>query len=1769
MRLFPRGPLATAVSKFSLLAFSAAVASAQVYITTGQTGSNGKLPGVWTVTPGASTPASFNFGGGYFDMGVSTGYTYKLNVRAGSSSGTLLASVTHTAAELCPTSCSGFNNHVFTLPSTLTFTSPNSYYVELIGLDSNGVAESGNSAPDGLKNPTSFQWVTSTGTTVDLATTTAPGAPGNVSGTAGNSQISVSFTAPASNGGLALISYLVTAVPHAGGSGVTASCSAPASSCSVTGLTNGTAYDVSVQAQNIIGPGTATQAANNPLTPNAVIPATSYTFTGPSGGASNVASGVFTVTPNSTYTGTITVTPSGGGLSTPVVLTFNSSFAAQTFTVTPTATGPVTLTPSNNGSLSNASPLSYNTQPDAPTMGSATAGNGSISLSFTAPANNGGSAITGYTATCSPGGSTASGAASPLVVTGLTNGIGYTCTVTATNSFGASPASGASNSATPFAPATSFTFTGPSGGALNTASGAFTVTPNATYTGTITVTPSGGGLATPVVLTFSSSSAAQTFTVTPTATGPVTLTASNNGSLSNASPLSYNTPPDAPTVGAATAGNGSISLSFTAPANNGGSAVTGYTATCSPGGATASSASSPLVVSGLNNGTAYTCTVTATNGFGTSPASGASNSATPFASASSFTFTGPSGGALNAASGAFTITPNATYTGAITVTPSGGGLATPVVLTFSNSSAAQTFTVTPTATGPVILTASNSGSLSNASPLSYNTPPDAPTVGTATAGNGSVSLAFTAPANNGGSAITGYTATCSPGGATATGSSSPLVVTGLTNGTAYTCAVTATNGFGTSPASGASNSATPVAPASSFTFTGPSGGAVNTASGTFSVTPNALFTGSITLTPAGGGLSTAVVLTFNNSAAAQTFTITPAATGPITLTATNSGSLTNPSPLTYGTPSDAPVVGAATAGNGSITLAFTEPLNNGGSAITGYTATCSPGGVTAIGAASPLTITGLTNGTEYTCTVTATNEFGNSAASDPSNAATPVAPANSFSFTGPSGGLLNTTSGVFTVTPNALFTGTIIVTPAGGGLSTPVELTFNNSSAAQTFTLAPSATGPITLTPTNTGILSNPSPLTYNTPPDAPTAVTATAGNGSVTISFTAPVSNGGSPITGYTATCSPGGVTVSGAASPLTVTGLTNGTEYSCTVIATNAIGASAASDASNPVTPVAPANSFTFTGPAGGTLNTASGVFTVTPNALFTGTITVTPSGGGLSIPIVLTFNNSSAAQTFTVAPTAAGPITLTPSNDGTLSNPSPLSYNTPPEAPTVGAATAGNGKAIITFTAPVNNGGSAITGYTATCSPGEATASGASSPLTVNGLTNGTAYTCTVTATNAFGSSPASGASNSVTPVAPATSFTLSGPAGGMLNTASTAFTVTPNANYTGTITIQPSGGGVTSPIVLNFNDSAVPQTFTVTPVTTGPVTLSAISSGSLSGPSPLGYSTPPSAPVIGSATAMEGDLSLSFSAPISTGGSPITGYAATCNPGGVTVSGTSLPLLVTGLTSGTAYSCTVSAFNAYGAGFSSAESNSVTPRSFVVVNAASFDGTELAPGYIGSLFGSHLADSILLGNGASLPTTLGQTSAMLTDSTGQQFPLPLYFVSPGQLNFVVPDAAHTGAGSLQVTADGVTKWSPMTVNSVQPGIFSAAQSGIGPAIANVLHLEPNHTEFYTTLAECPTANVADCHTTPVQFTSPGQKVFLSFFGTGFRGRSSLDSVIVTAGGVRLSVLYSGAQPVFPGLDQLNVELPRSMIGAGEVTVEITVDGKPANKVLMSIQ
>ena len=134
-------------------------------------------------------------------------------------------------------------------------------------------------------------------------------------------------------------------------------------------------------------------------------------------------------------------------------------------------------------------------------------------------------------------------------------------------------------------------------------------------------------------------------------------------------------------------------------------------------------------------------------------------------------------------------------TNSTTVNTTANGIATASF--FTANGVAGTYTVTATTAGLPVATFTETNSGTSA--------PCAPAIGTATAGDGSATVTWSAPASNGNSAITGYTVTASPGGASATaaGSATSVVVPGLTNGTAYTFKVTATNGVGPSGVSAA------------------------------------------------------------------------------------------------------------------------------------------------------------------------------------------------------------------------------------------------------------------------------------------------------------------------------------------------------------------------------------------------------------------------------------------------------------------------------------------------------------------------------------------------------------------------------------------------------------------------------------------------------------------------------------------------------------------------------------------------------------------------------------------------------------------------------------------------------------------------------------------------------------------------------------------------------------------------------------------------------
>jgi len=862
--------------------------------------------------------------------------------------------------------------------------------------------------------------------------------------------------------------------------------------------------------------------------------------------------------------------------------------------------------------------------------------------------------------------------------------------------------------------------------------------------------------------------------------------------------------PGAPTIGTATAGAGQASVTFSAPGSDGGAAISGYTVTSSPGGKTGTGTTSPILVTGLTNGTAYTFTVTATNSLGTGPSSASSNSVTPMVT-QAITFTSP--GAQN-----FGTTPTLSATSdsglAVSFTSSTTGVCT------ITSGGALNFLTTGTCT----INADQAGNSSYAAAATVTRSftvvavvPGAPSMGTATAGAGQATVTFSAPTSNGGATITGYTVTSSPGSFYSTGTAGPITVTGLTNGTAYTFTVTATNGIGTGSASTASNSVTPKAN-QTISFAQP-------ASQSFGITPTLSATSDSGLTVTFTSSTTGVCTITTGGA------LTFLTTGACTIDADQIGNGTYFAATTVSRTFSvgsvvpgAPTIGTATAGDTQASVAFTAPSFTGGSSITGYTVMSNPGSFTGTGATSPITVPGLSNGTAYTFTVTATNSTGTSSASAASNSVTPRA-VQTITFTNPSAKNFGTTptlsataSSSLTVSFSSSTTGVCTIT-SGGVLAFLTTGTCTIDAAqAGNGTYLPAT--PVTRSFSVNAVV-----------PGAPTIGTATAGITQAAVAFTAPTFTGGASITSYTVTSNPGGLSGAGSSSPITVTGLSNGTGYTFTVTATNSAGTGAASAASSAVTPKA-AQTITFTNPGAqsfGTTPTLSATATsglaVTFTSTTTGVCTIT-SGGTLAFVTTgnCTINadqagNASYAAATTVSQTfAVGAVV--------------------PGAPSIGTASAGNTQATVSFTAPSNTGGGTITSYTVTSSPEGKTATGATSPITVTGLTNGTAYTFTVTATNSAGTGAASAASNSVTPalakpVANAASATVafgSGayvitptlgggtaislavatqPAHGTASVSGLTLIYTPVANYSGTDTFTYTGtnaGGTSAPALV---------------------------------------------------------------------------------------------------------------------------------------------------------------------------------------------------------------------------------------------------------------------------------------------------------------------------------------------------------------------------------
>jgi outer membrane protein OmpA-like peptidoglycan-associated protein/predicted RNA-binding protein with TRAM domain len=1124
------------------------------------------------------------------------------------------------------------------------------------------------------------------GSVVISYSTGVPSAPSSVVGAPGNSSVSLYWTAPTSTGDTSISNYVVQYATSPYSSWTTATmCTGTITSCTVTGLSNGTAYEFQVAAVNTVGQGSYS-APSSPVTPTGPPSAPSITTITPSDGSLSVAftppSSTLAITDYQYSVDGGTTWISGGVTTSPLLisgLTNGTTYPVEIRAISSAGNG-------NASAPTNGTPSAL---PGAPTITSITPGGGGTTLAVDfLPGYTGGSPITSYQYATSIGAdtfafgswTTASGTTSPVTITGLSIGTTYSVELRALNVKGNGPASVYANGVTLTVPnAPTITSIVPGDATLQV-----------NYT-PFTSSTDGGSAISGIEYSLDGGS---TWTNAGTLSDPFAIPALTNGTLysvllradngvgaGNDSTAGSGTPlslPGAPTQVQVVAGPTSAQATWVAPASNGGSVITGYTASAyaasSGGSATATCTSSTLTCSltGLTNDTTYYVSVVATNAAGTGAPSTPRVPVMPVALPGAPTLTGIAAGNsyLQVTFTAGTQDANAPVTAYQYSLDSGAtwqnatGTLSPITVSGLTNGTSYTVQLrAQSVAGP--------GAGSNGETGTPYAAPDATNNATTsyTAASGQVTP------NNNGAAIAGYTVTAftaavsgSQQSTCSTTTALSCTLTGLTNGTTYYVSIQSVNVFSEyslrSPripvVPGTASSVTLVANPTSSTY----GTSV-----TLSATVTTGATGTVNFEVGGVTIGTCGAITIVSNAAqcvttalpvgtpvlmtvysgdshyassdstSTNFTVSPANQSALTITSTSTSFVASP-----GNSDVLTTTGGSTAGVVSYVVSPTS--NTAGCSVSGTSLTYSGAGSCSI------TATMAANSDYSSVSSSATTFTVNQGTS-----ATGLAPSPTSSTFGVSVTLTATVSSGATGTVNFKVGGTTIAScgaialvaasaacvtttlPAGIGdsltavysgngnylSSTSSPVLFNVGKVSQTLTFTttdsqapdltsyqPKATSSSGLTvlfsidsasasvctlsgvlvhflavgvctidanqpgdatnaaavqvqqfvtvtpalkPPTTGTGSGPS-----TPPSPPLGVTTSTTGTTATVSWTAPTSDGGSPITSYVVTSSPSGLTCTAiGTTSCTITGLKIGTVYSFSVQAVTAGGSSA----------------------------------------------------------------------------------------------------------------------------------------------------------------------------------------------------------------------------------------------------------------------------------------------------------------------------------------------------------------------------------------------------------------------------------------------------------------------------------------------------------------------------------------------------------------------------------------------------------------------------------
>ena len=228
--------------------------------------------------------------------------------------------------------------------------------------------------------------------------------------------------------------------------------------------------------------------------------------------------------------------------------------------------------------------------------------------------------------------------------------------------------------------------------------------------------------------------------------------------------------------------------------------------------------------------------------------------------------------------------------------------------------------------------------------------------------------------------------------------------------------------------------------------------------------------------------------------------------------------------------------------------------------------------------------------------------------------------------------------------------------------------------------------------------------------------------------------------------------------------------------------------------------------------------------------------------------------------------------------------------------------------------------------------------------------------------------------------------------------------------------------------------------------------------------------------------------------------------------------------------------------------------VHPSGTVIATNAAYGTYALAPDAIASLYGVGLAATTQSASSTPLPLSLAGITVNVQDSAGTVRPAPLFFVSPDQINCLIPSGTASGAATITVTGGGASFTGTAAIGPTTPGLFAANAAGFGPSASQVVN-----GSTYSNTFECSSAG--QCAPVPVNVAG-ASPTYLVLYGTGIRHVSSQSAVDVKVGNVDCPVQYAGPQNQYAGLDQVNVLLPASLAGRGQLVVTVTVDGQSTN-------